>query len=154
MEVFWGKQVQASTTKSKSNTSEEQEDVVASVESEPLAVILVNALFHLLFLPDFTIEDPAVDFAAEDANSKEFKGALMWAPGVGCEEKSVVGSTQYDLNRIDILRLMIAVFSDPLYQDPNNFDCCGSYWLEVGTSADVPYAEIAFYSLINIVLGN
>jgi High-temperature-induced dauer-formation protein len=32
-------------------------------ESEPLAVVLVNAMFHLLFLPEFTIEDPKMDFS-------------------------------------------------------------------------------------------
>lgn len=32
-------------------------------ESEPLAVVLVNAMFHLLFLPEFTIEDPKIDFS-------------------------------------------------------------------------------------------
>jgi hypothetical protein len=54
-----------------------------SQESEPLAVILVNTMFHLMFLPDFTIDDPNVEFSANDVNSAEFKAALMWAPGVG-----------------------------------------------------------------------
>ena len=122
-------------------------------ETEPLAVILVNALFHLLFLPEFSIEDPHLEFTEEDINSKEFRAALMWSPGVGSVEKTVVNSTQYDLNRIEILRLMIACFCDALYQQPDSFNCCSSYWLEVATSADVPYAEIVFYSLMNTVLG-
>ena len=37
-------------------------DVEEVRESEPLAVVLVNAIFHLLFLPEFTIEDPKIDF--------------------------------------------------------------------------------------------
>lgn len=122
-------------------------------ESEPLAVVLVNAVFHLLFLPDFTIEDPNMDFTEDDLNSKEFKSALMWAPGVGSTEKSVVSSTQFDKNRIDILRVMISSFCDALYQSPDSYDSCASMWLEVGTSADAPYAEIVFYSLMNTVLG-
>jgi hypothetical protein len=77
----------------------------------------------------------------------------MWAPGVGSREKAVVSSSQYDKNRIDILRLMISAFSDSLYQSPDRYDSCESLWLEVGTSADAPYAEIVFYSLINTVLG-
>ena len=35
-------------------------------DTEPVAVILVNAMLHLLFLPDFTIEDPNVDFTEDD----------------------------------------------------------------------------------------
>jgi len=46
----------------------EEDGVVTSgisARREPLAVILVNALLHMLFLPDFTIEDPNVDFGEE-----------------------------------------------------------------------------------------
>lgn len=122
-------------------------------DSEPLAVILVNTIFHLLFLPDFTVEDPNVEFTEEDINSREFKTALMWAPGVGSSEKTVVNSTQFDNNRIDVLRVLIAACSDALYQSADNYDSCASLWLEVATSVDAPYAEIVFYSLMNTVLG-
>lgn len=122
-------------------------------EPEPLAVILVNTLFHLLFLPDFTIDDPIIDFSENDVNTPEFKTALMWAPGVGSIEKSVVNSTAFDQNRVEVLRLMVSSFSDSLYQSPDEFDCCSSIWLEIATSAEIPYGEIVFYSLINTVLG-
>lgn len=122
-------------------------------ESEPLAVILVNTLFHLLFLPEFTIEDPNVEFSESDIDTPAFKSALMWAPGVGSTEKTVVTSTQFDSNRVDVLRLMTAAFCDSLYQNPDTYDFCQSMWLEVATSVDAPYAEIVFNSLINTVLG-
>lgn len=125
----------------------------APQDSEPLAVILVNTLFHLLFLPDFTVEDPNMEFSESDINTKEFKTALMWAPGVGSPEKTVVNSTQFDSNRVDVLRVMIAAFSDSLFQNADNYDACASMWLEVATSVDAPYAEIVFYSLMNTVLG-
>lgn len=114
---------------------------------------------HIAFLiipfrsSDFTIEDPNMDFNEEDVRSQEFKSALMWAPGVGSKEKSVASSSPHDKNRIDILRLMIAAFCDPLFQSPDSFDSCESLWLEVGTSSEAPYAEIVFYSLMNVVLG-
>ena len=122
-------------------------------DTEPLAVVLVNTLFHLLFLPDFTIEDPQTEFTERDLNTIEFKSALMWSPGVGSVEKTVVSSSSFDCNRIDILRVMIAAFSDSLYQSADTYDSCASMWLEVATSVDAPYAELIFYSLINTVLG-
>ena len=122
-------------------------------DTEPLAVVLVNTLFHLLFLPDFTIEDPQTEFTERDLNTIEFKSALMWSPGVGSVEKTVVNSSSFDGNRIDILRVMIAAFSDSLYQSADTYDSCASMWLEVATSVDAPYAELIFYSLINTVLG-
>ena len=143
-DLFWNKQV-AKKKAAEGDASDET--------SEPLAVVLINSLFHLLFLPDFTIEDPGRLFGDDEVNSADFKGALMWAPGVGSSEKAIVHSTQFDKNRIDILRLMIVAFSGPLYQNPDAYDPCSSLWLEVATSADAPYAEIAFYSLMNTVLG-
>lgn len=128
-------------------------DAESAEDSEPLAVILVNTIFHMLFLPDFTVEDPNIDFTEKDINTPQFQSALMWAPGVGSAEKTVTHSTQFDSNRVDVLRLMIAAFSDSLYQTADNYDSCASLWLEVATSADAPYAEIVFYSLINTVLG-
>ena len=45
--------------------TQESEDGGISARREPLAVILVNSLLHMLFLPDFTIEDPNMDFGEE-----------------------------------------------------------------------------------------
>lgn len=153
-ELMWGRRTEL---KSPLNSEEESKTEVNQEEdlqeSEPLAVILVNTIFHLLFLPDFTIEDPDVDFNESDINTKEFKAALMWAPGVGSLEKTIAGSTQFDRNRIDVLRLLIVSFCDSLYQNADSYDSCRSYWLEVATSVDSPYAEIVCFSLLNTVLG-
>lgn len=143
--LLWERQ----TVKKDPSAESEGEDQ----ETEPLGVILVNTMFHLLFLPDFTIEDPNADFTENDVNSLQFKSALMWAPGVGSIEKSIVGSSQYDRNRIEVLRLMISAFCDSLFQSPDSYDSCQSLWLEVATSSDTPYADVVFYSLMNIVLG-
>jgi hypothetical protein len=122
-------------------------------ESEPLAVILVNTIYHLLFLPDFTIDDPNEDFDESDVDTPAFKSALMWSSGIGSQEKTVVSSTQYDATRVEVLRLLIAGFSDSLFQVAESYDSCASLWLEVATSVDAPYAEIVFNSLMNTVLG-
>ena len=139
-DLLWNKQ-------NKSNSKDGEDD------NEPLAVILVNALYHLLFLPEFTIDDPNIDFKVEDINKKEFKRALMWAPGVGSTEKSIVSSTVHDKNRIEVLRVLLSTFSGALYHSPDTYDPCTSMWLEVATSADAPYVELVFYSLVNTVLG-
>ena len=77
----------------------------------------------------------------------------MWAAGVGTSDKAVTISSQYDNNRMEMLRLMVACFSDSLYQSPDSYDSCASLWLEVATSVDTPFAEITFNSLLNVVLG-
>jgi len=77
----------------------------------------------------------------------------MWATGVGSFEKSVTLSTAFDNNRIEVLRVMLAAFCDPLFRSPARFEPCASLWLEVATSSEAPYAEIVLYSLMNTVLG-
>lgn len=164
-DMFWSRQAHHATTSlhvaaagmggsangksagATSNSTDSAQDL------EPLAVILVNSLFHLMFLPEFTIPDPNRDFNEADLNTPQFKSALMWAPGVGSVEKTIVMSTQYDGNRVDVLRAMLTTLSDSLFQSPDRYDSCASLWLEVATSVDTPYAEIAFYSLMNVVLG-
>lgn len=153
-ELLWSKRYVKNIQSAALENGEEQVGPDDFQESEPLAVILVNTLFHLMFLPDFTIDDPNTEFVDSDVETPAFKNALMWAPGVGSVEKTIASSTQFDTNRIDILRLMIASFSDSLYQSADNYDSCASLWLEVATSVDAPYCEIVFYSLVNTVLGN
>lgn len=152
-----GEQKEDTKTAGEANVSApndmDDRDADEAREAEPLAVVLVNSVFHLLFLPDFTIEDPQQDFKEEDLITHRFKSSLMWAPGVGSPEKSVTGSSQFDKTRCDVLRLMVALFSDSLYQRPEAYDSCRSPWMEIATSVDVPYGEVVFSSLINVVLG-
>lgn len=133
---------QVTTTNTNSNTAKEE-----AAESEPLAVILVNTIYHLMFLPDFTIEDPATEFTENDIYTPAFKAALMWS------DRTVTSSTAFDLHRVEILRLILAIFCDSLYQSADNYDSCSSLWLEVATADDAPYGEIVFSSLLNSVLG-
>lgn len=119
----------------------------------PVSVLHLTAAYLLLTPTEFTIPDPNIDFNEADINGEKFKSTLMWAAGVGSAEKSIAVASQYDANRVEILRLMVACFSDSLYQSPDKYDSCASMWLEVATSAETPFAEISFYSLLNTVLG-
>src|SRR3546814_619007 len=98
---------------------------------DPLAVILVNLLFNLLFLPEFTIDDIGLE-VAETKDEAELKRMLMWSSGVGSKTAATVnGPTQHDNNRMEVLRLMLASFCEPLYQNSEGYDSCASLWLEV-----------------------
>lgn len=78
-------------------------------ESEPLAVILINTIFHLMFLPDLTVEDPGEDFNENDVNSPAFKAALMWAPGVGKCMEMRYGYEYMSMGKCMLVRIMILV---------------------------------------------
>ena len=95
-------------------------------ESEPLAVILINTLFHILFLPDFTIEDPHIEFVETDATSNEFRSSLMWSSGVGSagHVRTPLTSATLDRNRLEVLRLMLSAFCETLYMSPEQVIEC------------------------------
>ena len=82
-QLLWGRRVLRSDKPGEYNIkdSKDENGGTSKQDLEPLAVILVNTIFHLLFLPDFTIEDPNVEFTEADVNTVAFRTALMWAPG-------------------------------------------------------------------------
>lgn len=101
---------------------------------------------------------------------------IVWAPGVGfssdgkCHVGSANGSEpggapepvklnpeaaytrKYDKNRIEVLRLLLASCSDPLYSPADEYNPLASRWMSVATAADAPNAPGLFYSLLNTVV--
>ena len=123
-------------------------------KSSPFANVLINCILQLCFLPEFTIPNLPKEYSPEEMEGRAFNNAVMWAAGVGSFEKTVVSSPQYDLNRIDILKLLLSVSCSDVYKEFRSFDSVHSnVWLKHICSADVPYAEVLLYSLLNTVLG-
>jgi len=187
-------------------------------DNEPLALLVVHAAMHMLFLPQFTCEfyeeDDTYDDQSDDEQSDEEdriesdgkvdlglinkprrirKGirliprpvGIVWAPGVGftvdgiCHvgrrvataingqkksKKSAVVqpamklnpeaayTRKYDKNRIEVLRLLLATCSDPLFTSADEYDPLASRWMAVAVAADSPNAPCLFYSLLNTVI--
>lgn len=249
-------------TKAKTITSELGNGIVngADDESEPLALLVVHAAMHMLFLPQFTCEfydedvvgtlyeedyDQDSDDDSVTANKevnengedpirarildiegcleaglgirpRKIKGGgvrlaprpagIVWAPGVGfttdgychvgvsLDPAAVVAAAtadkttnskqphgkknqtkskkkdkddvevrirfnpeaaytrKYDRNRIEVLRLLLASCSDPLFSPADEYNPLASRWMSVAVAADSPNAPCLFYSLLNIVL--
>jgi len=206
---------------------EEEEEVVEGEDTEddnePLALLVVHAAMHMLFLPQFTCEfyeeDDTYDDQSDDEQSDEEedqrengiesdekvdaglinkprrirKGirltprpvGIVWAPGVGFTVDGIchVGSRavteingkkkskksavvqpamklnpeaaytrKYDKNRIEVLRLLLATCSDPLFTSADEYDPLASRWMAVAVAADSPNAPCLFYSLLNTVI--
>lgn len=153
-----------------------------SDEQEPLALLVVHAALHMLFLPQFTC-----DFYEDGSNapsrrqhrdSKEERDlkaeaglrlkqvewgvslaptpmSIIWSPGAGVSQAELgfEGSTRkYDKNRVEVLRLVLAACCDPLYSPADEYNPLASRWLAVATAADAPNAICLFYSLLNTIL--
>jgi len=170
-------------------------------ENEPLALLVVHAAMHMLFLPQFTcdfFEEPAQTSNSNSSNDKS-KGkskskssanfipqeeptdkemrveaglslrvidgpsvslqptptGIVWCAGCGIfpEDPSYEGQTRkYDRNRIEVLRLLLATCSDPLFCAAEDYNPVLSRWLDIATAADAPNASCLFYSLLNTVM--
>ena len=192
-------------------------------DNEPLALLVVHAAMHMLFLPQFTCEfyeeDDTYDEQSDDEQSDEEEDqeesgndierevdaglinkprriregirltprpvGIVWAPGVGFTADGIchVGSRaataingkkkgkqsaamqpsmklnpeaaytrKYDKNRIEVLRLLLATCSDPLFTSADEYDPLASRWMAVAVAADSPNAPCLFYSLLNTVI--
>jgi len=152
-------------------------------DQEPLALLVVHAAMHMLFLPQFTCdfyEDASVPAkktpkkeTKEDRELKHEAGlrerqvewgvslealptSIIWAPGVGVTAAEMgydVNTRKYDKNRVEVLRLMLTAACDPLYSPADEYNPLASRWLAVMTAADAPNSICLFYSLVNTVLG-
>ncbi|PSS23237.1 hypothetical protein M430DRAFT_40430 [Amorphotheca resinae ATCC 22711] len=78
-------------------------------EVKPLAEELIDTLMDLLFFADFTLP--------RTQNSKSKVSYAIWQSGVGCNT-SVGTSKEFENNRIEILRLLLALTSQSMYMSP------------------------------------
>jgi len=120
-----------------------------------LAVRLIDTAFHLLFLPAFTTSEAALEAGGQlrYARADGFAMTHVWNKGVGTREQAQCAPTDYDAQRVEVLRLLSTLFCDAIYQKPRSYDVCRSLWLEAATGAEAPWVPVVLCSLLNSVLG-
>jgi len=150
-------------------------------DQEPLALLVVHAAMHMLFLPQFTCdfyEDASMKPNPKDRKDRDDKdlraeaglrektvewgvsleatpASIVWAPGAGVTPEDMgydVSTRKYDKNRIEVLRLLLAACCDPLFSPADEYNPLASRWLAVATAADAPNAICLFYSLLNTIV--
>ncbi|EEC42643.1 predicted protein [Phaeodactylum tricornutum CCAP 1055/1] len=130
--------------------------LVTSDEQEPLALLVVHAAMHMLFLPQFTCdyyEDSSSTVAQRRRERVETKDDKELKADAGLKVKTVDwGVTLYDKNRIEVLRLVLTACCDPLFSPADEYNPLASRWLAVATAADAPNACCLFFSLLNTIL--
>ncbi|CAF4784016.1 unnamed protein product [Rotaria magnacalcarata] len=118
----------------------------------PLAQRLLQTLADLLFCPDFTVSSkkkkgPDNPEDIHTIDSCEY----IWEAGVGCAH-SPVHSPSNDRHRTEILKLLLACFSETIYMKPSvELQSYPNKWLNYFTSSDNRQTLPLFTSLINIV---
>ncbi|KAM9296070.1 protein HID1 [Gastrophryne carolinensis] len=130
------------------NQDEEEEEDGA----RPLAESLLLAIADLLFCPDFTVQShrkSGMD-AAEDIHTLD-SCEYIWEAGVGFAHSPTPNHT-HDLNRTELLKLLLTCFSEAMYLPPSS-DSNGTLnpWVQFFCSTDNRHALPLFTSLLNVV---
>ncbi|XP_055529474.1 protein HID1 [Wyeomyia smithii] len=118
--------------------------------SAPLAQSLLNAICDLLFCPDFTVVGlrKSGPEKAEELNSID-SCEYIWEAGVGFAQ-SPPRNGPMDSRRTELLKLLLACFSETMYRAPTMSDEPNK-WIVHFTSAENRHALPLFTSLLNTV---
>lgn len=123
----------------------------------PLAQSLLLALADLLFCPDFTVAPldlKASKFGTPDTPPEDLQSIdsceYIWEAGVGCSIPAPSNAT-YDHNKTELLRLLLACFSESMYCTAYDVGHKPNQWIEFFTSNENRHALPLFTSLLNTV---
>uniref|UniRef100_A0A8C5R6V8 HID1 domain containing n=1 Tax=Leptobrachium leishanense TaxID=445787 RepID=A0A8C5R6V8_9ANUR len=120
--------------------------------SRPLAESLLLAIANLLFCPDFTVQShrrSGLD-ATEDIHTLD-SCEYIWEAGVGFAHSPTPNHT-HDLNRTELLKLLLTCFSEAMYLPPSTENnSAANPWVQFFCSPENRHALPLFTSLLNIV---
>uniref|UniRef100_A0A8C2D2D6 HID1 domain containing n=1 Tax=Cyprinus carpio TaxID=7962 RepID=A0A8C2D2D6_CYPCA len=112
--------------------------------ARPLAESLLLAVADLLFCPDFTVQSTSFDLRSLD--SCEY----IWEAGVGFAQSPPLNYI-HDINRTELLRLLLTCFSEAMYLLPTSDNCILNPWVTFFCSTENRHALPLFTSLLNVV---
>lgn len=120
-------------------------------EARPLAESLLLAIADLLFCPDFTIQShkKSGPDSAEDIRSID-SCEYIWEAGVGFAQSPPLNYV-HDLNRTELLKLLLTCFSEAMYLPPSSDSKTLNPWVSFFCSTENRHALPLFTSLLNVV---
>uniref|UniRef100_A0A673KGT6 Protein HID1-like n=1 Tax=Sinocyclocheilus rhinocerous TaxID=307959 RepID=A0A673KGT6_9TELE len=119
--------------------------------ARPLAESLLLALADLLFCPDFTVQShkKGRPDSVEDMRSLD-SCEYIWEAGVGFAQSPPLNYI-HDINRTELLRLLLTCFSEAMYLPPTSDSSILNPWVTFFCSTENRHALPLFTSLLNVV---
>ncbi|XP_076616304.1 protein HID1b [Chaetodon auriga] len=119
-------------------------------EARPLAESLLLAVADLLFCPDFTAQshNRSSPDTAEDIRSID-SCEYIWEAGVGFAQSPPLNYI-HDLNRTELLKLLLTCFSEAMYLPPSAETKNSNPWVSFFCSTENRHALPLFTSLLNV----
>uniref|UniRef100_A0A8C4XGR2 HID1 domain containing n=1 Tax=Erpetoichthys calabaricus TaxID=27687 RepID=A0A8C4XGR2_ERPCA len=119
--------------------------------ARPLAESLLLAIADLLFCPGFTVQSHKKGAAdtPEDIHSID-SCEYIWEAGVGFAHSPPLNYI-HDLNRTELLKLLLTCFSEAMYLPPSSESNILNPWVQFFCSTENRHALPLFTSLLNVV---
>ena len=111
--------------------------------TEGRAYRLMNIVMKMLFMPTFTVIAPFAKAAEAPINHVD--ASLLWRTSLSAKIET---SRQLNLNRIEVLKLLLCLMSEPLYSPPNQTQPVSSLWRFYLTSPACAFIHNLTYSLL------
>ncbi|XP_047464295.1 protein HID1-like [Mugil cephalus] len=119
-------------------------------QARPLAESLLQAIADLLFCPDFTVQSRKKSSQdTEDMQSID-SCEYIWEAGVGFAQSPPLNYV-HDLNRTELLKLLLTCFSEAMYLSPSSESKILNPWVSFFCSSENRHALPLFTSLLNVV---
>uniref|UniRef100_A0AAY4ARC6 Uncharacterized protein n=1 Tax=Denticeps clupeoides TaxID=299321 RepID=A0AAY4ARC6_9TELE len=115
--------------------------------ARPLAESLLLAIADLLFCPDFTVQSHKR--GGPDMHTLD-SCEYIWEAGVGFAQSPPLNYI-HDLNRTELLRLLLTCFSEAMYLPPSSDNNVLNPWVTFFCSTENRHALPLFTSLLNVV---
>ncbi|KAM9844271.1 protein HID1 isoform 3-T3 [Aulostomus maculatus] len=119
--------------------------------ARPLAESLLLAIADLLFCPDFTVHSHKRGPVSTIENMQSIDSCeYIWEAGVGFAQSPPLNYI-HDLNRTELLRLLLTCFSEVMYLPPSSDNSVLNPWVTFFCSTENRHALPLFTSLLNVV---
>ncbi|XP_076809489.1 protein HID1-like [Clavelina lepadiformis] len=128
-------------------------DSEAQENATPLAQSLIMAISNLLFCPEFCVvshHKKGSPDKADDVVTGSDSCEYIWEAGVGFP-RSPPTNSQIDLNRTELLKLLLTCFSESIYMPSSQNTTYNNKWIEFFCSAENFHVLPMFTSLLNVV---
>ena len=110
---------------------------------------LMEAISLLLFKPGYTIAPLEEDYQPSVSGIDD---QLVWKSGISIMEARNHYETKYDSNRIALVRLMIALLSQPLFHGPDEYLVILNPFSTFLTNRRCKNVKNLFVSLVNFII--
>uniref|UniRef100_A0A3B5Q812 HID1 domain containing n=1 Tax=Xiphophorus maculatus TaxID=8083 RepID=A0A3B5Q812_XIPMA len=119
--------------------------------ARPLAESLLLAIADLLFCPDFTVHSHRRGPVSTECPHISLDSCeYIWEAGVGFAQSPPLNYI-HDLNRAELLRLLLTCFSEAMYLPPSPDNSVLNPWVTFFCSTENRHALPLFTSLLNVV---